>query len=475
METDSTFVDIAANTIPAKHPMMSERRIAVALLLGDLLGVFLCLQGSYFFYFGGWLGIFSRSLLGTIIVIILGFYIADNYRPDLHITGLGGPTRTFISCLVIILALSGVSYLFNWKALTPLAWRSILLPGLGLFTVWAVFLRIVASRLARSIEKQSSYLFLGTSDIIQKFRQDYVERYPLGKLIILSNESEAGSKPVGNLRNQPRRFDDRPEWSSYLWSAVVVAPQLELSERIIQQLMHLRLKGTPIYKLPDFYEMFWQKLPSVLLRDTWFAFGDGFNLVTNRANLKLKRLIDLCMACLLLLFLSPIMLATALAIRVESPGPIFYSQLRNGLNGTPFLVYKFRSMYQDAEKQGVQWAKKHDPRITQAGYWLRLVRIDELPQLWNVLKGDMSLIGPRPERPEFDSQLASEIPYYTLRYLVRPGITGWAQVSYPYGASVKDAYEKLSYDLYYIKNYSIWLDLTITFKTIRVVLLGKGR
>jgi lipopolysaccharide/colanic/teichoic acid biosynthesis glycosyltransferase len=132
-------------------------------------------------------------------------------------------------------------------------------------------------------------------------------------------------------------------------------------------------------------------------------------------------------------------------------------------------------MRQDAEKRGAQWAQERDPRVTRVGYWLRLTRIDELPQLWNVLRGEMSLIGPRPERPEFDDQLAEAIPYYTLRYLVKPGITGWAQVMYPYGASIDDAYEKLSYDLYYIKNYSIWLDLAIVFKTVRIVFLGKGR
>jgi lipopolysaccharide/colanic/teichoic acid biosynthesis glycosyltransferase len=175
------------------------------------------------------------------------------------------------------------------------------------------------------------------------------------------------------------------------------------------------------------------------------------------------------------MLVAPLMLVTALLIKLDSPGRVFYSQLRSGLYGQPFRVDKFRSMYQDAEQLGAQWASQRDSRITRVGYWLRLMRIDELPQIWNVLCGDMSLIGPRPERPEFDVKLKEAIPYYEVRYLVKPGITGWAQVMYPYGASVEDAYEKLSYDLYYIKNYSLWLDLAITFKTIRVVLLGKGR
>jgi exopolysaccharide biosynthesis polyprenyl glycosylphosphotransferase len=178
----------------------------------------------------------------------------------------------------------------------------------------------------------------------------------------------------------------------------------------------------------------------------------------------------------MLLLLSPVMIVAAIAVKLDSPGPVFYSQMRNGCHRNPFWVRKFRSMYQDAEQRGgAQWAQKSDPRITRVGNVLRLTRIDELPQIWNVLTGEMSLIGPRPERPQFDEKLAEAIPYYNLRYLVKPGITGWAQVMYPYGASVEDAYEKLSYDLYYIKNYSIWLDLAIGFKTIRVVLLGKGR
>jgi exopolysaccharide biosynthesis polyprenyl glycosylphosphotransferase len=178
---------------------------------------------------------------------------------------------------------------------------------------------------------------------------------------------------------------------------------------------------------------------------------------------------------LLSVLLLPLMVIVGLIIKLDSPGPIFYSQLRTGLYGKPFRVYKFRSMYQDAEKKGAQWAIQRDPRITRVGYWLRVLRIDELPQIWNVLSGEMSLIGPRPERPEFDVKLKEAIPYYEMRYLVKPGITGWAQVLYPYGASLEDAYEKLAYDLYYIKNYSLWLDMVIVLKTIRVVLLGKGR
>jgi len=268
---------------------------------------------------------------------------------------------------------------------------------------------------------------------------------------------------------------DRLTHHSHSGSGIIVSDQDKLTESQLSHLMYLRLQGTSIYGLLDFYEAFFYKLPSKLLSDSWFVSSSGYRLIGDRVSLKIKRMIDVMSAITLLITFSPVIILTALAIRLDSPGAVLYSQLRSGLNRKPFKVYKFRSMYQDAETRGAQWAQEHDPRITRVGHWLRLMRIDELPQIWNVLRGEMSLIGPRPERPEFDTKLAAAIPYYDVRYWVRPGITGWAQVMYPYGASVEDAYEKLAYDLYYIKHYSLWLEWAIAFKTIRVVLLGKGR
>lgn len=214
------------------------------------------------------------------------------------------------------------------------------------------------------------------------------------------------------------------------------------------------------------------KLPLSLIDGDSFLTSSRFQDVNI---LIIKRLMDVLISILLLIFLFSLMLLVAAAIKLDSPGKIIYSQLRTGQNGKPFKIYKFRSMYEDAENDGVKWASLGDARITRIGYWLRVLRIDELPQLWNVLSGEMSLIGPRPERPEFDVKLKNVIPNYELRYLVKPGISGWAQVLYRYGASVEDSYEKLAYDLYYIKNYSLWLDLVIFFKTIKVVLGGNGR
>lgn len=454
---------------------MASRHLATLLLLGDLLGLFLSLNCAYFIQFGHLPSVLSTAFLGIIALMLVVFYIGDAYRPDLQVAGLWAPTRTLFCCLVLGLLLATVSYLFRTTALTQLAWRSVLLPGLGMFAGWAMLLRVLACAIAKSHARQSACLFLGADDTALRFEREFTAWNPQGKLVILADIPDLPHGLSEQSDSLGGSLNDLSFWSSQPWSGVVVASHLQLSNQEAQKLMQLRFQGTPVYQLPNFYETFWKKLPSGLLQDNWLAFGNGFDLVANRANFKVKRVVDVFIAMLLLLLLLPILVVVALAIKCESPGPIFYSQLRNGQNATPFRVYKFRSMYQDAEKQGAQWAQKRDPRITRVGYWLRLTRVDELPQLWNVLNGDMSLIGPRPERPEFDTKLAEQIPYYNLRYLVKPGITGWAQVLYPYGASVEDAYEKLSYDLYYIKNYSIWLDLKIVFKTIRVVLLGKGR
>jgi sugar transferase (PEP-CTERM system associated) len=187
-----------------------------------------------------------------------------------------------------------------------------------------------------------------------------------------------------------------------------------------------------------------------------------------------KRLIDLVIAAFGLLVLAPVFLLCALLIKIDSRGPASYRQIRVGLRGHPFVIRKFRSMVDGAEKAGPQWAAAKDPRVSRVGRWLRKSRLDELPQLFNVLKGEMSLVGPRPERPVFVQTLRAEIPYYDLRHTVRPGITGWAQIRFRYGASAADSHTKLQYDLYYVKHLSLALDLRVLLETVRVVFLGEG-
>jgi exopolysaccharide biosynthesis polyprenyl glycosylphosphotransferase len=188
----------------------------------------------------------------------------------------------------------------------------------------------------------------------------------------------------------------------------------------------------------------------------------------------LKRIIDVVAALVGLVMLIPLTLMLAIAIKLDTPGPVFYKQMRVGLRGRPYMIWKFRSMRQDAETMGARWASTGDPRVSRVGRWLRKWRMDEVPQLINVLRGEMSLVGPRPERPVFVQELRNSIPYYDLRHTVRPGITGWAQTKFRYGASKEDSHVKLQYDLYYVKNLSLMLDMRIVLNTIKVMLLGEG-
>ena len=223
----------------------------------------------------------------------------------------------------------------------------------------------------------------------------------------------------------------------------------------------------------DWCEAILQRFPSEYLSDADLLRGE-FSLPRGTFQSRLKRLGDLFFSAFLLVLASPLLMVSALIIKLEDGGPILFSQIRTGVDGIPYTIYKLRSMRVDAERDGAQWAKRADARITKIGSFLRSSRLDELPQLWCVFTGSMSLIGPRPERPEFDRQLEHQIAHYRLRQRMRPGLSGWAQVNYPYGASVEDAANKLSYDLYYLRNFSFWLDFLILFKTIRLVFNAQG-
>lgn len=241
----------------------------------------------------------------------------------------------------------------------------------------------------------------------------------------------------------------------------------------LRELLDCKLQGIRVLDLASHFEQTLGQIRLESLYAGWLIFGDGFRQGTLRT--LVKRIFDIICALILILFALPIMAVTAIAIVIENGFPILYRQERVGLNGRLFNVIKFRSMRRDAEKDGKPiWAAAQDDRVTKVGKIIRKLRIDELPQLFSVLKGDMSLVGPRPERPFFVDQLTKEIPFYAVRHSVKPGVTGWAQVRYHYGATVEDSAEKLQYDLYYVKNHSLFLDILVLFDTVGVVLTGKG-
>jgi sugar transferase (PEP-CTERM system associated) len=240
----------------------------------------------------------------------------------------------------------------------------------------------------------------------------------------------------------------------------------------VQALLDLKVLGIDVVDGHSLYEQASSRVFIDLLRPSALIFSTGFR--RRFVTMALKRAIDVAIALCGLVLLAPLMVCIAVLIKLDSPGPVIYRQTRVGLRGHPYVILKFRSMVQDAEKSGPRWAEVGDPCISRVGKWIRKTRIDELPQLINVLYGEMSLVGPRPERPVFVQQLRERIPYYDLRHTVRPGITGWAQTRFRYGASVEDSLVKLQYDLYYVKNMSLALDLRILVETARVVLCGEG-
>jgi sugar transferase (PEP-CTERM system associated) len=241
----------------------------------------------------------------------------------------------------------------------------------------------------------------------------------------------------------------------------------------LRELLDCKLQGVRVLDLASHFEQTLGQIRLDSLYAGWLIFGDGFCQGTFRTIV--KRLFDIVCATILIALAMPVMVVAAFVIVLEDGFPLLYRQERVGLNGRLFNVIKFRSMRRDAEKDGKPiWAQAQDNRVTRVGQFIRKLRIDELPQLFSVLKGDMSLVGPRPERPFFVDQLTKEIPFYAVRHSVKPGVTGWAQVRYHYGATVEDSAEKLQYDLYYVKNNSLFLDIVVLFETVGVVLTGKG-
>jgi len=253
---------------------------------------------------------------------------------------------------------------------------------------------------------------------------------------------------------------------------IVVCMEDRRSVLPVQALLDCKVMGLDVLDGHHLFEEAAGRISVDSLHPSALIFSEGFRRrLISRIS---KRFLDLVISAVGLVVLIPLFILVAALIRVDSPGPIFYRQTRVGLRGQPYLIWKFRSMRQDAEKHGPRCAEMNDPRVSRVGRWLRKARIDELPQLINVLKGEMSLVGPRPERPVFVETLRTQIPYYDIRHTVRPGITGWAQVKFRYGASQEDSHMKLQYDLFYVKNLSFHFDLTILIRTIRVILLGEG-
>ena len=340
-------------------------------------------------------------------------------------------------------------------------------PALGLWRISAMMLMAERLKLGVAIIGIGEDAALVASEIRRRAHLGY--RFS-GFIVRRDQRALGPPRAAAELVRQVASLSELPDIPSL--AVIVIAPG-HMAAFPARELIAMRVRGIVVEDLESFYERMTGRLPTDLLREDWLALAPGFRRTPLRAIL--KRAVDIAAASLLALAAAPVAALTALAIKLDSPGPVLYSQERTGLDGQSFRVRKFRSMRTDAEKDtGAVCATVNDPRVTRVGRYIRKLRVDELPQLYNVLAGDMSLIGPRPERPEMVARFAQQIPFYAYRHMIRPGLSGWAQVCYPYGAGADDAREKLCYDLYYMKNWSIAFDLQIALQTVKVVLFGRG-
>jgi sugar transferase (PEP-CTERM system associated) len=322
-------------------------------------------------------------------------------------------------------------------------------------------------------------IIMGSGDLAQNIINEVSKRKDSGYTVSVTVQENSGNIDIADNRNLKttifkKDYDGLCDMAEELnIRKIVVALTEKRGALPTKELVKCRVRGIEIIEGASFYEMLTGKFIVEHINPAWLIFSEGF--YKSRVQRFLKRTTDIILSLALLVLLSPLILITAILIKIDSKGPVIFSQERLGKNKKTYLIYKFRSMFLDAEKQsGPVWAKDNDSRVTRVGRVIRQWRMDEIPQLWNVLKGDMSFVGPRPEREFFVKKLEDIIPYFTERFSVKPGITGWAQVSYSYGASVEDAIEKLNYDLFYIKNMSIFMDFMIIMRTIKIVLFGKG-
>ena len=432
------------------------------------LAAFLTLDADpqvFFLYDSGWLRIAI-----VMLTVVAGLYFQDLYT-DIRIhskimliqqAGLSLGAAFLFQALLVYLGRQ------DWFVTTGtmIAGSAV---GFAFLTTW----RILYARVVLSAAGSERVLFLGSSHLIQELSAHWIQHPETGVTAIGCMDDAPGTSTIPGVpllggvcdigcvakREHPARI-------------VVGLP--ERRQRLpVDQLLDLRLGGIQVQEAAEAYESTFCRVSTRELRPAQLIFST--ELGPNPKRVLLQSIYSFAIALPAAILASPLMLLIAILLKLTSRGPIFYRQQRIGKNGAPFTLYKFRSMIHHAEsKSGAVWASKDDPRVTLVGRWLRNLRLDELPQLFNVLKGDMSIVGPRPERPEFVCELEKRIPFYKQRHCVKPGITGWAQINHEYGNTMEDAIAKLEYDLYYIKNLSLALDALIMFHTAKVMLLSRG-
>ena len=415
------------------------------------------------------------ALLGLVLAclaVLACFYAVGLYNRDAFISFNLLLLRMFLG-LVIVAIVSAFAYsVRNWvPVLWVDYWGVAALAAIGSVPV-IVGLRTALSLSGRYNPLKKRVLVIGRGEPLQKLKRFFdgegrVSNISVGLVEVTDLDAlreqhrpQAGESFLVRLAND------------YQVDEIVIATD-EWRGLPVMDFLACRLSGIRVSEYLSFWERETRQIDLDEVKPSWLTLHNGFQV--QQWHDTLKRMIDIAISGIMLILLAPLILLTMIAIKLDSPGPVFYLQERVGLNGRVFRLIKFRSMRTDAESSGVpQWAAKNDPRVTRVGNFIRKTRIDEIPQFFNVLLGDMSLVGPRPERPYFVESLEEQIPLYSLRHSVRPGVTGWAQINYPYGASVEDARRKIAYDLYYVKNRSVVIDILTILQTVRVILTGDG-
>ena len=433
--------------------------------------------------------VLGSLLMGAFLAHQEDFYIVLNYD--------GGFVKILAATALVLLCSHWFDLYDTALANTKgeLYFRLLLIPALLSFGLAAVSYFRPNDNLLRNGTSEFGLLILTTGLIGWRVGFNWLVQLPiLVERIYVLGTGERAQRLVQGLRQNPELGVEVASWTGKLEGAVtresVAAHLMEVVrahkvDRVIvamrdrrntmplNELLDLRMSGVQIEEATSWLEKMSGKIEVENLNPSWLIFAEGFR--RGKSFILVRRIVSIVISLIGLILTAPLWPLLMLIIKLDSPGPVFYTQRRVGKDGRIFRVVKFRTMRQDAEAaKGPQWAGKNDPRITRVGKFYRSSRLDEIPQLWCVLKGDMAFVGPRPERPEFVESLEREIPYYRVRHFVRPGLTGWAQIRYKYGSTVADAREKLQYDLFYIKNASIGLDLLIMFQTIKTVLLRRG-
>jgi len=435
----------------------SRRRLLVALAMESMLFAVL-----YYFFFQSRFGVWPGWNLP--LACLLGFWLVASYvigryydAQEMHsAAAIKQAIRTLITLILSISVFLACLWLTSSPAQAETS-RRFMLPMLLVFALSSGLLQQSLNLLLEGRFSSSElWLVLGQADLQHNLDKELSWSRLEAKLKQVDLSCDAWSEP-----------------SLVGLTGLVVESFEDLDPTHVQVLLDLQMRGLNVLSPVGWCEKVLQRFPPSLLRSQDLLRGQ-FIVPQGSTQKRLKRFGDVLVSGALLSITALLLLTAALLIKLEDGGPVFYCQLRSGLNGEPFRLWKLRTMRVDAESAGPMWSGRGDPRITRIGRLLRVTRIDELPQLWAVLTGTMSLIGPRPERPEIEQELKRQIPHYRLRHLNRPGLSGWAQVNYPYGASLEDSVNKVSYDLYYIRNSSFWLDLLILFKTMRLVFNARG-